>query len=180
MWRLHAEGKLESPQDIMFRWPRPVEELYDTQNDHYEINNLAADPAHRSTLQRLRNVLDDWRDEFGDMGDIPEEQMVAQWYPGGVQPQTAPVVFIPISESDPGTDAAPDGGTFKSPLLIQFHCATQGASIAYTTESGENPHWRLYTEPLRLPEGTTTLRAKAIRIGYKESEEKTVTFTVEG
>ena len=180
MWRLHAEGKLEGPQEIMFRYPRPAEELYDLEADSYELNNLAGESAHRSTLDRMRNALDNWRDEFGDMGDIPEEQMVAQWWPGGVQPKTAPPVFIPISESNPGSDAAPEGGTFTGPLLVQLHCATQGASIAYTAETEEDPHWLLYTEPLRLEGGTTTLRAKAIRIGYEESEETTATFTAEG
>ncbi|MDD9974153.1 MAG: chitobiase/beta-hexosaminidase C-terminal domain-containing protein, partial [Candidatus Poribacteria bacterium] len=54
------------------------------------------------------------------------------------------------------------------------HCSTQGASIAYTTEQGEEPHWQLYTDPLRLPKGETSIRAKAIRIGYRESEERTI------
>jgi hypothetical protein len=62
--------------------------------------------------------------------------------------------------------------------LLQFYCATQGASMAYTFEQGDDPHWQLYTEPLRLPEGKTTVRARAIRIGYKESEESKTTFTV--
>ena len=177
MWRLHAEGKLEGPQQLMFRSPRPVEELYDLENDPYEINNLAGDYGHRSTLERMRQALDNWRDEFGDMGEIPEDQMVARWWPRGIQPQTAAPVFIPITESNPGLNISPEGGTFGTPLIVQLHCATQGASIAYTTEIGENVNWRLYTEPLHLPEGTTTLRVKTIRIGYKESEERTATFT---
>ena len=180
MWRLHAAGELNDTQQVMFRSSRPAEELYDTEHDPYELNNLADDPDFRSTLERMRNALDDWRDQVGDLGDIPEEQMVAGWYPNGVQPQTASPVFIPITESNPGLDAAPDGGTFTGPLLVQFYCATQGASMAYTTEStDENPHWHLYNEPLRLPVETTVVRAKAIRIGYKESEETTATFTVQ-
>ncbi|MCZ6677672.1 MAG: sulfatase-like hydrolase/transferase [Candidatus Poribacteria bacterium] len=179
MWRLHAEGKLSGPQRIMFRHPRPVEELYDLDADPYEIHNLASDSTHRETLLRMREALEAWRDEFGDMGEIPEAQMVAQWWPGGVQPQTAAPVFIPIAESHPGRDVAPNGGRFTAPVMIQLHCATQGASIAYTTEKCENPDWRLYTEPLRLAEGITTLRVKAIRIGYQESHERTATFTVD-
>ena len=56
-------------------------------------------------------------------------------------------------------------------MLLQLHCSTQGASIAYTMEQGEDVHWKLYTETLRLPKGETTIRTKAIRIGYKESDE---------
>jgi hypothetical protein len=143
------------------------------------MNNLADNPAHRGTLERLRRALDDWRARYGDLGDLPEDQMVAQWYPGGVQPQTAAPIFIPIAPDHPGQEAAPEGGTFAAPLLVQLHCATQGASIAYTTQGGENARWQLYTQPLRLPPGTTTLRARAIRIGYGESDEVAAVFTVE-
>ena len=129
-------------------------------------------------MARLRRTLDDWRNEFGDLGDVSEDQMVARWYPNGEQPATAGPVFIPICEENPGTDAAPEGGAFSGPLLVQLHCATQGASIAYTMEEGEDVHWKLYTEPIRLPQGTTTIRAKAIRIGYRESEERAGTFEV--
>jgi hypothetical protein len=62
--------------------------------------------------------------------------------------------------------------------MVQFYNATQGASMAYQLEG--DTHWRLYTGPIRLQEGQNTLSAKAIRIGYKESEEKVATFTVTG
>jgi N-sulfoglucosamine sulfohydrolase len=180
MWRLYVAGELEGPQLLMFQTERPVEELYDTQRDPHEIHNLAADPAYEPELERLRAALDAWIDEVGDMGHIPESEMVARWYPGGVQPQTAPVVFVPICEDNPGQSAAPEGGTFQAPLMVQFYCATQGASIAYTYEEGEDVHWQLYTAPLRLPPGETTIRARAIRIGYRESEERVATFRVTG
>ena len=61
-------------------------------------------------------------------------------------------------------------------MMVQFYCGTHGASMAYKLEG--DAHWRLYIEPVRLPEGETTIRAKAIRIGYKESEEVEATFTV--
>ncbi|MFN2132792.1 MAG: sulfatase, partial [Anaerolineae bacterium] len=64
------------------------------------------------------------------------------------------------------------------PLLVQFYCATQGASMAYAFEEGEGVHWQLYTGPLRMPEGETRIRARAIRIGYRESEERAATFQV--
>ena len=100
--------------------------------------------------------------------------MVATWYPNGVQPQTAPPIFIPINAEHPGTTVAHGDGEWSAPLLLQLHCSTQGASIAYTTEQGDDARWQLYTDALRIPEGETTVRAKAIRIGYQESEEKTL------
>ena len=175
MWRLHMAGELEGPQRLMFQ-SRPVEELYDTQADPWEIHNLAADPAYEPELERLRDALDDWRDEAGDLGETPEAEMVRQWYPGGEQPETAAPVFIPICGSSPGTQPAPQGGAFEAPVLLQLHCATQGASIAYAFEQGDAPRWLLYAEPLRLPLAATTVRARAIRIGYKESKESVATF----
>ena len=87
-------------------------------------------------------------------------------------------MFIPICESSPGIEPAPDGGTYTAPVLLQFYCATQGASMAYTYGQGAETHWLLYTAPLRLPVGQTTVRARATRIGYKESEESVATFTL--
>ncbi len=178
MWRLYARGELRESQLLMFQNHRPVEELYDTQTDPHEIHNLADDPAQRETLERLRGALDQWLDEVGDMGRIPEAEMVRQWYPNGEQPHTAPVIFIPLAEPNTGREPVTDTATLPPPALLQLHCATQGASIAYTLEDGDNVHWELYTGPLRLPKGTTTIRACAIRIGYKESEERRLAVTV--
>jgi hypothetical protein len=178
MWRLYAADKLEGDQAVMFRSPRPAEELYDIENDRYELNNLATNSEHYDVLKRMRGALVQWQSEFGDMGDIPEEQMVATWYPDGTQPQTAAPVFIPINAEKPGMEVAHEDSEWIAPVVLQLHCSTQGASIAYTTEPGEDVHWQLYTNPLRLSEGETTVRAKAIRIGYLESEEKTIHLKV--
>jgi len=180
MWRLHMAGELDEPQEIMFR-PRPVEELYDTEADPHEIRNLAADPARAADLERMRGALDEWRAQVGDMGEIPESEMVRRWYPNGERPKTAVPVFVPICGSSPGIDTS-EGGAFEAPVLLQLHCATQGASIAYTFDGGEKDdkaRWLLYTKPLDLPPGETTVRAKAIRIGYLESTERAATFAVE-
>ena len=179
MWRLHMAGELEPPQDILFR-PRPVEELYDTQADPWEIHNLAADPAYEPELERLREALDDWRADVGDLGEMSETEMVRQWYPDGTKPQTAAPLLVPICEESPGMQVADEGGTFQAPVLLQMHCTTQGASIAYTFDAGDDAHWLLYSTPIPLPVSTTAVRARAIRIGYAESEECTATFEVQG
>ena len=113
----------------------PAEELYDVENDTYELNNLAENAAHANVLKRMREALTTWQSEFGDMGNISEEQMVAKWYPNGTQPQTAPPLFIPINASHPGTEPAHEDGEWDAPLLLQLYCSTQGASIAYTTST---------------------------------------------
>ena len=178
MWRLHLAGELDETQSLMFQYLRPVEELYNTEADPYEIHNLAAEPTYQPELKRMRDALDTWLREVGDMGQLSESEMVRQWYPDGEQPQTASPVCIPICADSPGIEPALDGGTFRAPVLIQIHCATQGASIAYTFETGDRSHWRLYIESLRLEPGKTQLRAKAIRIGYLESTEARATFSI--
>ena len=66
--------------------------------------------------------------------------------------------------------------TIKAPMEIVIYVPTQGASVGYTTEEGPSPKWRLYTGPI-LVDAPMTLRAKAIRYGYKESAEARVVFT---
>ena len=53
---------------------------------------------------------------------------------------------------------------------VKITCDTEGASMGYTTEKGDEAHWLLYSRQLHLKSGTN-LRAKAIRIGFKESAE---------
>lgn len=51
---------------------KPVEELYDTENDPWEVNNLAEDPAYRETLNRMRAANREWILRIKDTGFIPE------------------------------------------------------------------------------------------------------------
>ena len=68
--KLHAEGKLTPPQEFLCQPTRPAEELYDLQNDPWELHNLAnsPQPEPRAALQRLRGVLEKWIEETNDQG----------------------------------------------------------------------------------------------------------------
>jgi len=44
----------------------PAEELYDTQADPYQLKNLAADPALKPVLERMRRDLSRWMTEQGE------------------------------------------------------------------------------------------------------------------
>ena len=72
--RLHDEGKLDEVRDRFFR-TKPAEELYDTEVDPWEVRNLAGDPAHRPTLERLRGELRRWILETRDLGFLPEAEL---------------------------------------------------------------------------------------------------------
>ena len=92
------------------------------------------------------------------MGRIPEDEMIEQMWPGGEQPTTvAPSIH-------------PSGGELGRSVKGTLSCPTEGASIAYSTEEVETPHWRLYTGPIELTDNSL-LRARAVRYGYKESPE---------
>lgn len=177
LWRLHLSGKLEGDTKLFMQNNRPAEELYDCMEDPYEIRNLADDPKYKDDLERLRSALDEWRSKYDVWGDVPEERMVAQMWPGGVQPVTAVPIFIPINGHIPGIVPCSQG-TFDEQTAVMLHNATQGASITFTTEEGPNPRWKLYTGPIILNQGAITIRAKAVRIGYKDSEEAIASYEI--
>jgi len=72
-WRkLHEAGKLTGPAKAWFADRKPVEELYDTEKDPHEVNNLAEKPGLTETLLRMRKAHHDWQDETRDLGLLPE------------------------------------------------------------------------------------------------------------
>jgi N-sulfoglucosamine sulfohydrolase len=66
-------GKTNALQSVPFQ-PTPVEELYDTENDPWEVRNLAADPAYAEVLQRMRAENRRWMAEIRDVGLVPETE----------------------------------------------------------------------------------------------------------
>jgi N-sulfoglucosamine sulfohydrolase len=178
---------------LMMRWfdKKPVEELYDTQTDPDEFTNLANDPKYASKLTELRAAFSAWRSISGDMGEIPEKEMLAGWWNGHDEPpKTALPVVVHVDNE------------------LKFYCDTKGASLGYQIqrkgETGdklshkifsydfasmggradkngesflsERP-WIVYSpdQSIVLSQGDTLI-VKAKRIGY---EEATLTY-VEG
>jgi arylsulfatase A-like enzyme len=178
MLRLDAEGKLSGPQKAWMAYSRPPEELYDVIADPYQINNLADDPKYKSVLGDLRNRHEVWTQTTGDMGHMNEPEMIEQMWPGGIQPVTDVPYFIINSPEDRSSKNYRTGGTYTSPMTVSFYCPTHGASMVYTFEDTDNPHWLLYSGPLHLKPGTHNIRVKAVRYGYKDSEELKGTFII--
>ena len=79
--QLRDEGKLDSVQMAWFK-TKPPEELYDIENDPDELHNLANDPKYKDKLAELRNAFNEWIQKVGDMGSIPEKEMIATWWNG--------------------------------------------------------------------------------------------------
>jgi uncharacterized sulfatase len=75
MRALLADGKLSGPPMRFFQPAKPAEELYDTQADPHEINNLADSTEQRATLERMRAAHLRWMDETVDLGLVPEADL---------------------------------------------------------------------------------------------------------
>ncbi|HBH82208.1 MAG TPA: sulfatase [Bacteroidales bacterium] len=178
MLRLDAEGKLTGPQKAWMAYKRPPEELYNIATDPYQINNLINDPVMKLTLYDMRRLLDKWTLETGDLGHMNEPEMIEQMWPGGKQPVTDIPYFIINSPEDRGSKNYRTGGTYSEPMTLAFYCPTHGASLVYTFENSQKPHWLLYTGPIHLKRGTHNIRVKAVRYGYKESEELKGNFII--
>lgn len=153
--RLTAESTLGPKSWQLYSRTKPLEELYDTDADPWEIRNLASDPAHFEKLAELRQAHLEWTRETGDLGHIPEEELIRHlWPPDGVQPTTA----------DPSiTSTAGEGGQRR----VSIRCESPGASVVYRL--APEGRWTLYVRPFEVQAGTTVW-SLANRLGWKQSE----------
>ncbi len=69
-----ADGKLDSLQKSLFE-ERPPEFLFDTENDPWETKNLAGDPAYRTVLLQMRELLRTEVLESRDVMFLPEYEI---------------------------------------------------------------------------------------------------------
>jgi arylsulfatase A-like enzyme len=171
--RLQAAGGLRGDPAQWMRTSRPAEELFDVRADPHQVRDLSGDAAHRGTLERMRGAVDAWMIRIGDQGLIDEAEMIQRMWPGGVQPATARPYIVPRRGT--GDAARPETMALTEPIEVVVYVPTQGASIGVTTDDGPAATWRLYTGPI-LVDRPMTIRAKAIRYGYRESEETRLTF----
>ena len=148
LWRLNAAKELTPVQAQYFTAQRPPEELYDTHADPEEVVNLSNSPEHQSELVRMRTVLDDFMLSTRDYSETSETVMVADMWPGGQQPETAPPSFV------------------ESGGMLTISASTEGASIGYRAPGASS--WSLYVDPIE--HHGQKIEAKAIRYGYLESE----------
>lgn len=73
--RLAAAGQLNGPPSLFLKATKPVEELYDTETDPDEVDNLALREEHQDVLERLRKVHQQWLRDTRDLGFLPEADM---------------------------------------------------------------------------------------------------------
>lgn len=153
--RLRDAGELTPAQAQWFRESKPREELFDTDVDPHELNNLAEDPAYADKLAELRAECDRWMEETQDLGRMPEPEYWRSIWPDGEQPVTL----------------APEMAAKGDSVVLSS--ATAGASIGYQVlESGATAgkSWQVYVDPFVVGPGERVV-AVAHRIGYKPSSE---------
>jgi len=69
---LYGAGELNELQSRFYQATRPPEELYDLENDPFEIKNLAGNPEFKDVLEKMRSALYQWMEDTDDPGLIPE------------------------------------------------------------------------------------------------------------
>jgi len=151
-------GKLNANQIRWFQ-SKPDEELYDTEKDPYQFNNLAKDPAYRKKMEELKTVCNIWLQEVGDVNTTPEQELRNKWWGGKAEP---PVTATPVLEK------------VKDGYVI--HCATPGASIGYRLIPKDDTHlsgdkeWQPYNYGSIVLNPGDKIIIRAQRIGYEASQ----------
>jgi arylsulfatase A-like enzyme len=72
--RMFDQGKLDAVQSVFWKAKAP-EELYELERDPYQIKNLATDPSHKETLERMRGAVKNWMINICDLGLLPEGEV---------------------------------------------------------------------------------------------------------
>lgn len=71
--QLKEAGKLSPAQQRWFDPKNTTEELYDLQNDPYQMKNLAADKSYQKKKIELRNELSTWESKYDKWGGVDEK-----------------------------------------------------------------------------------------------------------
>ncbi len=96
---------------------------------------------------------------------------------GSFAPVTCEVTVNDRESVSPVT-AEPDSGEVPAGTTVTLDCATEGASIYYTTDDSEpSDQSTLYKDPVTV-RSEMTIKAVAIKSGFNNSETATFTYTV--
>ena len=148
---LRASGEATAAQWQIVAQTKAAEELYATPTDPHEVKNLFDAEGAAELAAPLTSALDAWIDSTGDLGLMPEAEMVKTrlWPPSGEQAVTeAPTL------------------SYDQAGKVVLSSETDGASIAYRVK-GENG-WQLFSPSTKL-RADALYEAMAHRIGNKKS-----------
>jgi len=153
-WRnANRLGTLNDAQKAWFAKSKPIEELYDTSKDPWEVTNLATQPDYAERLQRMREVTEAWQVKVSDQGMIPEAVLMEEMVPGGTYPKAEEVTLETHNDR------------------IELFCKTDGSSIVYRIKKEkEGPwnEWTLYQKSISIG-SAAMVEAKSNRLGWVSS-----------
>jgi arylsulfatase A-like enzyme len=144
--QMKDKGMLNRDQLFWFQATKAPEELYDLENDPFELNNLIDDPKLVNIRKELTKTMDKWLGSMEDYGAIPEKEMVAKWWNGQDHPPMTAEPKVKIN-----------GGK------ATISCKTDGASLGYRFNSQDA--WSVYTGAFAIQ--GDSLQVLAHRIGYE-------------
>lgn len=162
LYALETSGPQTPAQWQLAATQRPAEEFYDSQQDPWEVQNLIDVPEHQERIAALRQHLEAWITNTGDLGFVlPETRLVREtiWPPEGKQPVT------PAAEIDE-TVVERNGGTG---FHVRLACPEPAASIGYRLSKTKNASgpWQVYVGPFDLPGDMRFIEVQTHRIGHK-------------
>lgn len=76
--RLYALGMLNGHTAWLMSPSIPAEELYDSESDPYELNNLADSPQYAGQVEKMRTQLYQWMLDTRDTSLLPEPELAAR------------------------------------------------------------------------------------------------------
>jgi len=161
LYALEETGPQRPEQWQLAAAQRPAEEFYDSEADPWEVRSLIDAPEHRERIDALRDHLEAWMQDTGDLGFVlPETRLVKEkiWPPDGHQPAT------PLAEIDDKAEARGDSMVY----VVSLSCSDPGASIGYRlgTDKHYSGPWQVYTGPFEVPANRRFIEVQTHRIGH--------------
>jgi uncharacterized sulfatase len=150
---------------------KPEEELYDLEHDPHETFNLIQEPGQAEDLARLREALQTWQDDIGDLGMMPEQQLMESWRPHGEAPITAAPTLSVTAKGVVATCDTPGASIGWTSLTQHPNKEPRKLMDRVTGSPAEDGRiWNLYKVPVSASEARPP-RLKAWRLGFAPSKE---------
>ena len=114
----YLNGECNEVQGRFWQY-KPAEELYDTENDPWEVVNLAGKPEYGEVLERMRRANREWLLEIRDAGFIPEADRSTRTKNRAIYDYMREE-NIPLEEIVNAAEIASEGNPENLPLLVKF------------------------------------------------------------
>ncbi|MDH3583981.1 MAG: sulfatase-like hydrolase/transferase, partial [Phycisphaerae bacterium] len=172
----YRAGKCNRAQRAFWE-SKPVEELYDTQTDPWEVKNLATDPAHADRLKRMRSANRKHMMAIRDSGFLPEAMMLQEAGGKPVHDLVRDEKRYPLQRIMEAADAAVAGTPADLPKLIALMKDPDVPALRYWGATGcvilgrqAEPAVRTLGSLLRDPSSSVRVAAAEALVGIGEQD----------